>query len=366
MKKIMPSLIILLLLSGCYSYKDIDNVEFVTDFIIDVAETNKIIVYTRAYKGIRSTNVTEESSKILMFKEEGETLFQAIRNMSLYSSSKLNYSHLKAVILTERAAKKGLDLFINFLERDQELNLRARVLIYQGDPNDLVNLDIRQEQILGLYLWEILKNSQAISKTADVSLNNILDASYSKSKTYVIPMINIINTVGTPQLTLANTALMNKWNMIGEISKNDMVYYNFLNNKIESSILTVPNPNDMNYNIAFEILKNKTKTTSKFIEDTFYVTKKINITTTLGEAQKQIVFSDDILNSLSKELSQDITNKCTEVFNKYKKQNIDILNVQNLCYKKYPKINTENILSQTVLQVEVKVTIKGSSNITDF
>lgn len=367
MKKVIICLSLLsLILSGCYNYKDIDTLEFVTAILIDVNEQNKVVLYTRANKGIRSTDVAQESLEIIRFTEEGDTLFEAVRKMSLFTSSKLNYTQMRAIIMTERAAEAGLDFFIDFVERDQELNLRSRLFIFRGEPLDIINLDLTQEDFLGLYLWDLTLNAKYISQAVDMPLNELLNASYSPSSTYLLPIIEIINTVGTPQLAINGSIVMEKWNTVEEISKEDVLYYSFLNNRVKSSILNVQNPQNLDYKIAFEVLKSKTKTSSTYKEDTLHVTKKIELAVTIGDIQKELDFTNDVIKTLEKELSDKVTKNCTELFNRSKRKNIDIISAKNLCYKKYPRMDYDDILSRTILTVETNVTIKGSTNIINY
>lgn len=367
MKKIIICLLLLsLILSGCYNYRDVDTLEFVTAFLIDVNEDNMIEIYTRANKGVRSMDVQEESLEIIRFKEQGETTFEAVRNMTLFTSSRLNFSQIRAIVITERAAKSGIDFFIDFIERDQELNIRARIFIYRGDPVELVNLDIKQEDFLGLYLWEVISNTKYVSKALDLSLNDLLNRKYSPSSTYLLPIVQIINTIGTPQLTINGSKVFNKWNEVDEMTEEEVFYYNFLNNKIKSSIINIPNPQYLDYKIGFEILSSKTKSSCNFKDSTFYVNKKINLSVTIGDVQRSLKITDEVIKLLEQQLSEVVTENCMQLFNKYKRKNLDIINAKNLCYKKYPHVDYENIIPRTVLNLEVKTVIQGSSNIINF
>lgn len=355
-----------LILTGCYSYRDVDTIEFVTDFLIDMDENKQIILYTRANKGIRTTDVATESTEILMFKQVGATIFEAIRNMTLYTSSKLNYTQMRAIMMTDRAVSNGIDYFIDFIERDQELNLRARLYIFRGDPLELLNLDIRQEDFLGLYLWDVIQNAKHASKALAVSLNEMLNASYSPSSTYILPIVQIIDTVGRPQLAVDGSVIMDRWQMVGELTEEEVLYYSFLNNKVKSCILSIPNPQNPSGKISFEILKSKTKTSSKYQDGTLYVTKKITSNATIGEVQKGIIFNKEVVKELEETMAALVTEKCTKLFNEYRRQDQDIISVQNLCELKYPQIDSTKILPRTILNVETEVNIKGSSNIIDF
>ena len=98
-------------------------------------------------------------------------MFEAVRNMNATSSYKLNYTQNKAIIFTQKAAEFGLDNFIDFLDRDQELLIRPYIAVYLGDPEKLIKLNILQEKYIGFFIMHLIENVGASSRAVKLSLN---------------------------------------------------------------------------------------------------------------------------------------------------------------------------------------------------
>ncbi len=131
--------------------------------IIDVDDNGNPILYAEAFKGVRGQ--PEGMDERILFKGKGKTMFEAVRDMNATSSYKLNYTQNKVIIFTQKAAEFGLDNFIDFLDRDQELLIRPYIAVYTGDPEKLMKLKIIQEKYIGLLYnatyrkyWSIFKS----------------------------------------------------------------------------------------------------------------------------------------------------------------------------------------------------------------
>ena len=177
-------------MTSCFSYRDINKVLFVTAIIIDVDDSNNPIVYAEAYKGIRGAT-PEGTDERILFKGKGKTMFEAVRNMNATSSYKLNYTQNKAIIFTQKAAEFGLDNFIDFLDRDQELLIRPYIAVYRGDPEKLIKINIIQEKYIGFFIMHLIENIGASSRAVELSLNDFYNQRNMGDKTNVVTIIDI-------------------------------------------------------------------------------------------------------------------------------------------------------------------------------
>lgn len=137
MKKLICILVVALLLTGCFNYADINWIVFVTSIGIDIDENNKTILYAEAFTGLRGDGGTESEGRIV-FRSTGDTIFEAIRNLHLSSSLRLNFTQNKAIIFSEKAAKYGLDNFLDTLIRNEELLVRQFIYVSKMDLEDIV------------------------------------------------------------------------------------------------------------------------------------------------------------------------------------------------------------------------------------
>jgi hypothetical protein len=134
MKKRLFTLVFTLnfIITGCFNYRDINRVLFETAVLIDIDENDNIILYTESFKAFKGTAQGVEQGVRLLNRAEGKTLFEAVRNLNLASGFKHNYTQNKALMFSERAARKGLKTVLDFIDRDQEFLVRPYVFVYIG------------------------------------------------------------------------------------------------------------------------------------------------------------------------------------------------------------------------------------------
>ena len=130
--------IISLNLSSCFNYREVNQVTFVTGVVFDLDENNNVVIYTDCIKPHRNANQSSDSGKRILYKGIGETTLEAIRDINIASSYKINFTQNRAIIFTEYAAKQGLNRFIDLINNDQEFQMKPYMFVYNGDIKELL------------------------------------------------------------------------------------------------------------------------------------------------------------------------------------------------------------------------------------
>ncbi|MGH4137211.1 Ger(x)C family spore germination protein [Clostridium sp.] len=371
MKKYRKILIIGLIImncfsmSSCFSYRDINKVLFITAVIVDVDNTGNPIIYGEALKGLRGVAPQGMDERIL-FKGTGKTMFEAVRNMNATSSYKLNYTQNKAIIFTQKAAELGLDNFIDFLDRDQELLIRPYIAVYKGDPEKLIKLNIAQEKYIGLFLVQLIENIGASSRAVELDLNEFYNQRNVGDKTNVITIIDITKDSLEPKLEVNGGAVIKDDKMVSVLSRDEGQGFNFLMNTILGGTLEITNPCDINKFVTLEIKKSKTTTKVSYYDNIVHLKKKIVVKVDFGDAQKCISLTDENISKIQQTSEKNILKACNDVFQKYKGMEVDIFDICEEFNRKYPKIKIENIISKTDIEVEAEVHIMNTGDVKNF
>ena len=368
MKKIMCLILILstCFFGGCFNYNDIDKVIFATCVLVDTDQSGNPIIYVEGFKSDREVSPDAGSNQRLLFKGTGKTIFEVLRDIDMSSGYKVNYTNTKSILFTEKAASSNLYDFIDFFSRDQELLIRSYIAVFHGDPEKFMNISFKSQEFIGMYIYNLASNFSPSSRTIITTVNDFLNAVYSKSKTYVITMVHVKTESKEPKIELANGAIIKGSKMIDILSDQDGLGYNFLIDNIKGGSLEVTNPNSPDKYAALEILKSRTTTHIDYSGKNIKLKKIINIKLSLAEAQNCINLNRKTIEVLQNEAENNIKFYCMDLFNKYKIKNIDIFNIKNDIYKKYPKINIQDPIKQTSLDIEVNAKIEGSSIQTNF
>lgn len=368
MKKIWSGLAIVLtsciLMTGCFSYKDINKILFVTAVLIDIDKDKKPVLYCEAFKAKAGDEKGAEDR--IIFKGKAKTCLEAIREISLGSSFKLNYTQNKVVIFSSKAADYGIDNFIDFFERDQELLVRPVITVYDGDCEKLFKAKLEEEQFLGVYIIELINNVGASSRAIKLSLNQYLNQRLTGDKTNVVPLIKLQSDGMGDKVEIDGGAILKEDKMIGMIRKQEGQGFNFLMNNVKSGTLEPKNPESENKFVTLEILKSKTKTEIKYEENKIKLIKNIKVKTSLGEVQEKLVINDSALKALEMTSEENIKKACRTIFNKYKDEGTDIFDIEEELYRKYPKVKKNNPIKITELIVNADVEITHSGDTLNF
>lgn len=354
------------LLNGCFNYKDIDKVLFVTSVIVDIDNNRSPVIYVEAFKPTRGGKGESGKGERVLYKGTGKTIFEVVRDLNLSSSYKLNYTQNRGVIFTEKAARECLADYIDFFDRDQELVVRAYLTIYKGDPQKLINAKLKEQEYIGLFIFDLIYNIPASSRGIILRLNDVLNQNYTKSKTSVVTMISMKDDGTSEKIEVSNGAIIKDLKMVDALDRRQALGYNFLTDNIKRGTLEAGNPSANGKYITLEILKSKTKTKINYDGESIKIKKIINTRTSIAEAQEKFKFTKENVRELEKNAESNIKDACEGIFNDYKGKDLDIFNVSDDFYRKYPKAKINDVFSKSQLEVEVHVYVEGSSDKTNF
>ncbi|MBC2579480.1 Ger(x)C family spore germination protein [Clostridium sp. DJ247] len=368
MKKLCLCFVILssILFNGCFNYIDIDKVIFATAVVVDIDEQNFPIVYVEAYKAARGGQGSSGKGVRVLFKGTGKTLFEILRDLNLSSSYRINYTQVKGVIFTQKAAEKGLDRFIDIFDRDQEFVLRSQVVVYRGDPSALLGVKLKGQDYIGLFIHDLIYNISSSSRGVITTLNDFLNKNYTKYNAIAVPMVVIKKEQVENKIELDSAAIIKDYKMVGQLERADEEAYNFLVNKVYGGSMEVSNPISIDDFISLEILKNRTETRVYYDGKTIHIKKIINTKTSITEVQKKLKLSKQSLESLQRNAESNIVKLCSMLYDEYKSQGIDAFNLTEDFHRKYPKENIDNVIARSELEIEAHVIIETSTDISDF
>lgn len=367
-KKILIIICIIMncvIMSSCFNYRDINRILFVTALMIDVDDDGNPVVYAEAFRGMRG-GAPEGVDQRVVFNGTGKTMFEAVRDMNAIATFKLNYTQNKAIIFTQRAAEFGVDNFIDFIDRDQELLIRPYIVVYKGDPEKLMKLELIQEKYIGILIMRIIENVGASSRAVTLSINKFYIQRTIGDKTNVVTIIDIKKNSLDAKLQINGGAVIKDDKMISTLTRAEGQGFNFLMDNVKSGTLEITNPCDINKFITLEIKNSKTKTELNYSDNILHMKKKIKVKVDFGEAQKKIILTKDNIKKIEETSAKNIEKACNDLFQKYKGMGLDIFDIRESFYAKYPKIKIEDIISKTELKVEAEVEIMNTATANNF
>ena len=374
MKKLLLILITLTFLTGCYNYRELNDLAIVTAVSISKEKDNyNIAVQVVNPKKDQDTSSSNEPD-FIVYKSKGETLQAAFESLVKESPKRMYKTQMQILIIDEKMAKNNIKEVFEYLARDPEIRNEFNVLIGKSDNilETLTPLDNLSSQNI---LDSLKASSKYLGNTNLLTFNELLSDYQNEKTEMAIPVIKLTSqknkddkntekilekTTTTPAIVLDNISIFKDNKLIGYLSTKETVSYNFINNNITLTNIKKDYPN--NKYIAYKILKSKSKLEVTPKKHTITLTIKGNAE--INEATYNIDLSKEKnIKKLEKSLNKRLEKMITSSFNSTrKKYNSDIYGFEDLYYKKDPKYYTK-IKKDWDSKEFQKIKLKVKSNI---
>lgn len=366
---------LILLLSGCYNYRELNELAITTGIAIDKEENYKVTIMIANSKKEGSDGSI--SPQATVYEGNGDTIYEAFKDTSLALSKQIYLSHIDVLVLSEEIAKNNLNDVIDFLFRyPQTRNNFQLVLAKDKKAGDILKITTPLETFPSQNLaknLEITDKLQGFTYTVDFT--EFVKTLTTEGVNPVLPSVTIIGDVESgnknenieenePQTYL-------KLDMLGIFKDNKFVTYangdeskgiNIINNKVY--ILGVI----IDYNdkkVVTEITEMKTD----FEVKNNKVIINIKTNGSIQEIDSNVNLDD---NKVIDEIKNKDIEKIKEYVNKAidlaQKNKTDIFGFGNYVYKNDYKNYNENWDEvifpnlEAEINVDLKLQAKGSIN----
>lgn len=363
---VLLSLLILpLLLTGCFDYHDINKVTFPTSIIFDVDDLGQEIVYLDCIKPYRSTNDSSDKGRRIIYKGVGKTALEALNDINRASSFKLDYTQTRAYIFTEKASRKGIKKFLDLINNNSEFSMKPSAFVYYGDVEELLKTVSTDEEYLGLFLNDLVGkekyNPRAVKSNINYYLSNILMG----SNTALLTSIALEDNAIDKKIQIQGSSIFKDNVLVERIDMENSLIYNIMMGNAKSGTLEISNPESKENFITLQILDSSMKDKLEFQDGKYKLIKDVNVEVSVSEIQGELIVDANALDYIKVNEEAYISGYAEYLFNKYKKQNLDIFDIARLAEMYYPNENIDNPLSVTEVEVNTKLIIKGTGVVKD-
>lgn len=379
---IIITLFILLISSGCYNYKEINDMAIVSSIGIDKDNKNdKYIVSAQIMNSKESED--SEDSQITVYTKEGDTVHEALRNITLKSPRKLYGNHLSKIVLSEEVAKEGIDNILDIFNRITEVRNEFVITIVKEDKaSDVLKVLTTTESIPAEYVKLSLKIADKTSGlTYATKLDEFISLYLKKGIDPVVPVLKIekkekkgttINNITTTnpisKIVIEDLAVTNKGKLETYLKNEEVIGYNFLRNQIQKMIIPVKCDDENSY-ASISILKNKTKSNTEKKDNKYIINFNINSEAIITEYNCRKDLTDEkVIKELEKDTEKKIKRYIKNSLNKQKETKGKFLGLERIIYLDYPKYKNEdysvkyNVNVNLVRKGEIRNSVKGENN----
>lgn len=361
MKKLIISLCLLLLMTGCWNYQELNDFAIVTGMAIDYSN-NKYEVSLLIANGKKKE---EKDAQITISTQTGSTIYDAIENISLATPKELYISHLSVVVISEELAKKGLNPTLDFLLREPQSQQNFYLILAKDNKaKDMLSIlaplsDYPSQNITA----SIKVTEQLQGKIANASFNKFVGKIIEKGINPVANSLILVgnendgtkqedqeNSVVSAYTKLDTLGIFKGDRLMGWATKDESIGINMLLGDVDTLYLTLPCQKDKivvsstNYKIKNNINKDK-------------VTVTLKATGMINEVGCSIDLEDPkTIKIYEKKAAKKMKDYAEKAIKKAKNLKTDIFGYGYQIYHKYPKyFKTIDDWDKTFSHLEINI-----------
>ncbi|MDP4087209.1 MAG: Ger(x)C family spore germination protein [Bacillota bacterium] len=356
-----------MILAGCWNYKEIEKLTIVAGVAIDKGENNPFRVTVEIVQ-ISGGKETKATSKLLTM--EGKTIFDAVRNAISLTGKKLYWSHTKLVIISKDIAENGILRVIDWYNRDAETRSDVYLLISkEKTAREILEGKGVTDEIKSFEIADTLKNEKSLSKAPTTELWKFINDLESPGISNVVPTVNISTSenISTPQVM--GLAIFKKATLIGFLNGRESKSVLFVKDELKGGLILDGVQVNNSQPVSLEIFKSKTKM-EPIVKANHNIEFNVNINTTvsLEEIPTSMNLTDEIkLKKLTSRTEEVIKKRVGDCIKKVQsKYGVDIFGFGENLRENNPRIwnqignNWDDKFKELKVNVKVKVKIKGS------
>jgi spore germination protein KC len=264
MKKAKRSLAVLLIVStvllqtGCWNYREIDEVAIVAGVAVDkgTAGKYKLTVEIMHIEGGRDAKVLSHLVSV-----EGKTMFDAVRNVISESGQRLYWSHAKEIIISQEVARNGVAKIIDWYNRDSETRATVNIFVSGRETaGEIFSAASVTEDIKSLEIEKIMENEKSLSKAPSTEIWKFTNDIEGEGIEPAVPVISCDSNDKSKNIKIEGTAIFKNDEFKGLIDGEETKDMLFIQNKIKGGLLTQIEPGkEGDCAVTLEIFGNKTK-----------------------------------------------------------------------------------------------------------
>lgn len=346
MKKILIIILTLLLCTGCFDYKEINDLAIINAIGVDYKNDEYVITLE-----ILNDQIDKDSSKITSYTKvgHGKNLTSAIENAADKLSKQLIFNHIKLMILSKSIIEEKFENIIDLFLRNTYFRENFYVIsATKNKPETLLNHTTNEAPIASTAITDTL---ESIRYSSNTNVLKKFDEMVEEVITYGIDTCFSNITLKDNEFIVDGMSIFNNYSYKSNLSNEYVKIYNLLIDNFDRPTYTI------NYdNLSFTTAINNGKINAEINNGS------INVT---GNLMGRIIDNDPKYNIRDPKNLERIDNDFTNLLNKkisefikvLQDNNSDILGITRNYYKK-----TRTKDKDYWLKLDIKSNIKFNIN----
>lgn len=309
--------------SACYNSLNLSNYAFAVALGIDKSTSNKLKITFEFLSTSPSSDSVSETTPVIN-SVDCSSVTNGINIMNAYLGKKVNLSHCKLIIFSEELAKEGISDEIYSLINEVQIRPTANIVVSKCNTKYYIENSIPSLENLIPKYYEIFPNtSEYTGYTCNATIGDFFnslacnsyssyailggiktsDNNSSSSQSSDVSSIksNESPITGTRASQNIGLAVFKDDKLTGELSAIETICFLNLRKKIDSFLVSIPDPQNNNSKIDIYLTPNSTHDINiSFVNGSPYIKIKLEFSGKIYSMKKGSEYlNTDVLNSIS-------------------------------------------------------------------
>jgi len=340
------------LLTSCWSRKELNELAITTGLAIDKQDNQYLITAQILNPSeIASSQQTSARLPVATFTRTGQTIFEALRNLTHESPRRLYLSHVRMVIFGEEVAKDGIQEVLDFISRDHEMRTDFYIAVAKGqEGRDLLKVLTPLEKIPTMKMFNSIETAggniatvkgvhldELITKVITKGINPVITGLYVKGPKDIGNDLSNVKKVDTPTTIQTDyLAAFKDDKLVGWLTRDESKGLKYIENDVTNTIITIPCEDGK---VSIELYNVTGSVEGSVSNGTPKITISLESEGILGEAQCQIdLTKPETIEELNKKIEENQKEKLQKVVARSQKDlKSDILSFGEAIHRADPK-----------------------------
>lgn len=254
-KQIMILFIFTILLTGCWSGKELNEIAINLAIGIDKVG-NQYLVSCQVVNPAEVANLKDGSGRtpVVLFQEKASTISEAVGKIATIAPRKIYWGHIRMLIIDEKVAKEGINKILDIFLRSHEVRSDFYIAISKkAKAENVLEILTPLETIPANKMFSALNTSHKFwSPTITVTIDRLVSNLMSDGIHPVVTGITVKGDIASGEKTentqqiksnatlqYSDSGVFKKDKLIGWLNNTQSEGYNYIMNRVKSTLVPI-------------------------------------------------------------------------------------------------------------------------------
>ncbi|OMD36069.1 Ger(x)C family spore germination protein [Paenibacillus odorifer] len=368
MARLCLSMVMIVLLTGCWDSRELTDIGFVVAMAIDKGETKNIRVTVQIVNPINVSSTQGGGSPAPLppttYSAEGNNVFDATRVLSRKLSRQLHYGHAVVLLVGEElATTQGIKKLFDGIERDSEFRPSATMVIARGTTGEeIIKQPTSIDNSPAIKIKKMVSDTEkAWGENIDEKIYQVIQAIVSSGKEPTITGVQIDSSNKEDKLMANGIATFKDGKLLKWLDGKEGRGFLWVLGRVRSTLLTM-DWNGQSHTIGIENIRTKSSFHSSIDKSgTPMIEVKIGVDANIGEVDVPIdVTNPKVFLQIERLYTQAVHDEALATIKLMQQQKSDIFGFGEVVHRDHPKQwrtlkRDWNEVTFPMIEVKVKV-----------